>query len=94
MNNYEGMFIVRPDLSEGERKVLCNQIGDCITKNNGTLTKIDLWAEKRKFCHKIKRYREGTYYLASFQTPPDAIKKINSIYRLNEDILRVLITKI
>jgi len=94
MNNYEGMFIVRPDLSEEDRKTLCNQIGECITKNGGTLAKIELWAEKRKLCHKIKKYREGTYYLASFKLPPDGIKKVNSIYRMNENIIRVLITKI
>lgn len=94
MHKYEAMFIVRPDLSEEERKNLFNQIKDVVTKNNGQVTSGDIWSEKRKLIFALKKYREGIYYLMNFNVLPTAVKEIRHMYKLNEDILRVLVTRI
>jgi len=94
MKKYEAMFIIRPDLSEDERKALFSQINDALVKNNGKVTQANIWSEKKKLAVPIRKYREGVYYLVSFTSPPEAIAKINYAYKLNEDILRVLIIKI
>ena len=93
MNNYEGMFIVKPDLPEEERKVLFNQIQEAITKNQGGISSASIWQDRKKFCFVIKKFHEGLYYLVNFSLPGLAIKEINNAYKLNENILRVLITK-
>ena len=94
MNKYEAMFIVRPDLSEDERKAVLNQINDAVIKNSGNVLSSDIWLEKRKLCFKIKKYHEGAYYLVSFNIAGEAIKDIRHIYRLNESILRVLVSRV
>jgi len=94
MKKYETMFIIRPDLSEDERKVLFNQINDVLIKNNGKVTQTNIWSEKKKLAFPIRKYREGVYYLVSFTVGPEAITKINYAYKLNENILRSLIIKI
>lgn len=94
MNRYEAMFIVKPDLPEEERKVLFNQINDVISKNNGNVSASSVWAEKRKMCFPIKKHGEGLYYLMSFSILPVMVKEISHAYGLNENILRVLITKL
>lgn len=94
MNKYEAMFIIRPDLSEDEKKALFGQVQDAVTKNNGSVPQAGIWSEKRPLCFTIKKYREGIYYLMNFSTPPESISEINRAYKLNENILRVLITKI
>lgn len=93
MRKYEAMFIIRPDLSETDRKTLFSQIGDAIAKNNGKLTQANIWLEKRKLCFPIKKQREGTYYLINFTAATDAITKLRYAYKLNESILRVLILR-
>jgi len=93
MNKYEAMFIVRPDLPEEERKSLFQQINDAVTKNSGTITEGAVWSEKRKLFFPIKKFTEGVYYLLSFSLNPLAIKDIRHAYKLNENILRVLISK-
>ncbi|MBM3244978.1 MAG: 30S ribosomal protein S6 [Candidatus Omnitrophica bacterium] len=93
MNTYEAMFIVRPDLSEEERKTLFNQIADSVAKNSGSITSAVVWAEKRKLFFTIKKHNEGMYYLVNFSSPPEAIAKLRHAYNLNENILRVLITR-
>jgi len=94
MNRYEAMFIVKPELSEEERKALFNQLHDAVTKNHGTVSQGAVWSEKRKLYFPIKKHHEGVYYLMNFSSPGPAIKEMNHIYGLNENILRVLISKL
>lgn len=93
MNRYEAMMIFKPDLSEEERKTLFQQIQDVVTKNKGEVTSGAIWAEKRKLYFPLRKYREGSYYLMNFSLDPLAVPLIRQAYKLNENILRVLITK-
>jgi small subunit ribosomal protein S6 len=93
MNKYEAMVIVKPDLSDDEKKVLFKQIDDAIAKNGGQVSQSGVWAERRKLYFPIKKFQEGVYYLAAFDAPSQAIKEIRNIYKLNENILRVLFTR-
>lgn len=94
MNKYEAMFIIKPDLPEDERKNLFTQVNDVVTKNNGKVTAANIWAGKRKLNFPIKKFQDGLYYLLNFTASPDAITKVRYAYRLNEGILRVLITRV
>lgn len=94
MNNYEAMFIVKPNLTDEEKKTLFDQISDTVSKNNGKLTSVSVWAEKRKLCFTIKKFNDGLYYLTNFSISPEVIQDIRHTYKLNENILRVLITRI
>jgi small subunit ribosomal protein S6 len=93
MNKYEAMVIVKPDLSDEDKKTLFKQIDDAITKNGGQISQSGVWAERRRLCFPIKKYMEGIYYLSAFSAPPTAVKEVRSIYRINENILRVLFTR-
>ena len=92
MNKYEALFIVKPELSEDEKKNLFHQIDETVTKHQGTITQSGLWAEKRKLAFPIAKHSEGVYYFMIFSLPPLAVKDIRNTYKLNENILRVLIT--
>lgn len=92
MRKYEAMCIVKPTLNEEDKKALFAQINDAVTKNNGTVAKAGVWAEKHRLFFPLKRHTEGTYYLMDFTADPSSIAKIQHIYKLNENILRILIT--
>lgn len=94
MNKYEIMFIIKPDLSEDEKKALFAQISDAVTKHNGEVSAGSIWSEKRKLHFPIKRHHEGVYYLLSFSVSASAIKDIRHVYGLNEFILRFLISRL
>lgn len=94
MKKYEAMFILKPDLSGDEKKNLFSQISDVITKNDGIVSNAAIWAEKRKLYFSLKKYKDGMYYLMNFSIKPDAVTKIKHIYNLNENILRLLITRV
>ncbi|MBI4974390.1 MAG: 30S ribosomal protein S6 [Candidatus Omnitrophica bacterium] len=92
INNYEGLFIINPELKEDDIKNVSKLIGDSITKNGGSLTKEENWG-KRLLAYSIKKFKEGYYYKADFSAPADAIAKLEAAYKLNADILRMMITK-
>jgi len=93
MNKYEAMIIVKPDLSDEDKKTLFKQIDDAVTKNGGAITQSGVWAERRKMYFPIKKFIEGVYYLVAFNAPSGAIKEVRNTYKLNENILRVLFTR-
>jgi small subunit ribosomal protein S6 len=92
MRAYEAMCIVRPDLSEEEKKNLFRQIGELIAKNKGAVTQAAVWAERRRLGFLVKKFSEGTYYLVNFTAPQEAIPKMRYDFRLNEQVLRIMIT--
>jgi len=91
MNKYEAMFIIKADLSEDDRKTLLGQIQEAVVKNNGQIVNIAVWSEKRRLSFPIKKQQEGVYYLADFNAPAEAITRLKYTFKLNEQILRVLI---
>lgn len=92
MNNYEGLFIVKPDLKEDDVKMAFKAIGDCVTKAGGAVKKEETWG-KRSLAYSIKKFKEGYYYKLDFSAPPEALSKLEAGYRLNADILRTMITR-
>ncbi|MBN1526623.1 MAG: 30S ribosomal protein S6 [Candidatus Omnitrophica bacterium] len=92
MENYEGLFIVKPDLRDEEVKNVCKSIGDAIAKNGGSVQKEEEWG-KRPLAYKVKKSGDGYYYKVDFSAPPAAIMKLETAYKLHPGILRTMITK-
>jgi small subunit ribosomal protein S6 len=93
MNKYEAMVVIKPDLSDEDKKTLFKQIDDAVIKNHGQITQSGVWAERRKLHFPINKFLEGIYYLVAFTALSTAIKEMRSTYKLNENILRVLFTR-
>ncbi|MEK6567489.1 MAG: 30S ribosomal protein S6 [Candidatus Omnitrophota bacterium] len=92
INNYEAMFILQPNLSETQGKEAFAQLDEAIIKNEGQIVTSGIWSEKRKLGYPIRKFQEGLYYLITFKAKSSAILKLRQIYKLNENILRILIT--
>jgi small subunit ribosomal protein S6 len=94
MNKYEAMFIIKPDLSEEEKKSVFDQIGEAVTKNKGVINQAAVWSERKKLAFPIKKFQDGIYYLVNFDLGTQALEKIRYTYKLNESIIRLLIIKL
>ncbi len=92
MNKYEVMAIIKSGLTEDERKAILGQINDVVTKYEGKILQSSIWAERKKLTFRIGKSDEGVYYLLNFSMDPKFVKDLREAYRLNENILRSLIT--
>lgn len=90
MKKYEGLFIVKPNLSKEEMEKASSAIAEVIVKSGGVVeNKEDMGL--RQLAYDIKRERQGHYLLIYFMANPKAISDMEKTYKLNESILRALV---
>lgn len=92
MNNYEGMFIINPKISDEDVQGVVSAIQDEITKNDGKILQVQAIG-RQHMAYPIKRFKEGYYLLLNFEGSGNLVPKILPKYRINDNILRNLITK-
>ncbi|MDP3730717.1 MAG: 30S ribosomal protein S6 [Candidatus Omnitrophota bacterium] len=92
MENYEGIFIIKPEIKDEDVKNVFKAISDSVTKHGGTVKKEEPWG-RRALAYPVKKAKEGHYLKLDFSAPTDAVAKLEEAYRLNDDILRTMITR-
>ncbi len=90
MRNYEGVFIINPDLNPDAAKNVVTQVQETVTKNGGRIEGVQDWG-KRKLAYKIKKKAEGHYCILNFQLESTTSKKLEQALRLNDSLLRYLL---
>jgi len=92
MENYEGVFIIKPEIKDEDVKNIFKAISDSVTKHGGTVKKEEPWG-KKPLAYPVKKAKEGHYFKLDFLAPTNIIVKLEEAYRLNDDILRAMITR-
>jgi small subunit ribosomal protein S6 len=92
VENYEGIFIIKPEIKDEDVKNVFKVISDSVTKHGGTVKKEEPWG-RRSLAYPVKKAKEGHYLKLDFIAPTSAIAKLEEAYRLNDDILRTMITR-
>ncbi|MEK6599770.1 MAG: 30S ribosomal protein S6 [Deltaproteobacteria bacterium] len=86
-NNYEVVFITRPDAGEDVIKGIIQKVKDTVDGLNGQVVKIEEWG-KRRMAYPIRKHADGHYIFANISSSPAASKEVERILRLNEDVIR------
>ncbi len=89
MRNYEGVFILDPDMSQDTTKTMVTGLQDLVTKNGGRVDGLQEWG-RRKLAYKINKKQDGHYVLINFQMDSLATKKMQDTLRLNDSVMRYL----
>lgn len=90
MRNYEGIFIVNPDLTADVSKSVVAGLQELVTKNGGRVDNLQEWG-KRRLAYKINKKHEGNYVLINFQLDSKFTKKIEQSLKLNDNVIRYLL---
>ncbi len=90
MRNYEGVFILNPDLAADAAKGAVAQVQELVTKNGGKVDGLQEWG-KRRLAYKIGKKQEGNYLVVNFQIDSLQTKKLEQSIRLNDQIMRYLL---
>ena len=91
---YEIMFIVRPNVEEGELKGIVKNFEEVLTKNGAKIeSSKDMGS--RELAYEINKNKSGYYYLYEISSKDDkAEKEFNRLANLSEDIIRHIIIKL
>ena len=90
MRNYEGVFIVSPDISPEATKGVVAQVQELVSKNGGRVDGLQEWGKKR-LAYKINKRQDGHYFILNFQLDSKHAKKLEQLFRLNDQLLRFLL---
>ncbi len=91
-NKYEVMFIVDVANEEVIRGAV-DLVKQTITKIGGSVDKEDEWG-KRQLAYEVKHQKEGYYVVIDFTAEPAAIKELDRIIKIHEEIIRHIIVKL
>lgn len=89
MQNYMLTVLVKNELAEKERVALL----DDIKKQFGELKKEDLWGA-RGLAYPINHQEKAFFAHFEFQQEPSKILALDKMVKLNEDIMRYLLTRV
>ena len=90
MRNYEGVFILNPELAGDAAKGAVAQVQELVSKNGGRVDGLQEWG-KRRLAYKIGKKQEGTYLVLNFQMDTKQTKKLELALRLNDQVMRFLL---
>jgi ribosomal protein S6 len=89
---YELVLVLDAKLSQDEKDGIAKEASDTIIKSAGKVINSIVWIEKHKIAFKIKKCAEAAYYLINFESAPAVASKVGQTLRLNEKILRFLVS--
>ncbi|MBI2980786.1 MAG: 30S ribosomal protein S6 [Deltaproteobacteria bacterium] len=89
MENYETVYILRPDLTEEAAKKINDKILEVISRRGGGLTdRKDLG--KKMLAYKISHQNRGHYFQLNFQGSGPVVEDLEKNLRFTEEVLRFL----
>ncbi|MEI7635009.1 MAG: 30S ribosomal protein S6 [bacterium] len=95
MAKYELVVIVDPFLSDEEQNAQIERFKESIVRRGGNVINVDVWG-KRRLSYPIQKKQEGFYAIIFFEGDMDneALSAIERALRLNEAVMRQLITRV
>lgn len=92
MTNYELMLALAQEQTEESQKKLIKEVEGTIEKAKGTAEKSEALG-KKTLAYPIEGSKEGFYWLVNFEAGAETPKKLNDQLRIEDSVLRYLISK-
>lgn len=91
MTKYQLLFIIEDGVSDEEREALIAKFSGLIENLGGAVAMVDKWGT-RKFAYEIDHKNQGYYVHMHFDSNTDAPAEIDRQMRINDKIVRQMIT--
>lgn len=91
MRNYELAFIVDPEVEDNSLPEIEEKVKGWVEASGGVISNVDRWG-KRRLAYPIQKKNNGYYFILQLELPQQAGVEIEHEMRLNEQILRYMIT--
>ena len=91
MNKYESVIIINPNVDEAGIKALEEKFTGLINENGKVEDVVDMG--KRKLAYEIKKNKEAYYMQINFESKPEAITELERVYRITDEIIKIITIK-
>lgn len=93
LNEYETIYIARPDLTEDVMSKITTRFEAVITDNAGTILVNEDWG-KRKLAYIISKHQRGHYIYLNYVAPATLVAEVERTLGLEDQLLRFLTVKL
>jgi small subunit ribosomal protein S6 len=87
MRKYEIMLILPAEADDAAVGAVVDRVGNVLGAGGGEVTKTDTWG-RRRFAHEMLKRNEGYYVILECQATPEAMKELDRVLHLADDVLR------
>jgi small subunit ribosomal protein S6 len=93
MNNYQLLFIIDNGIGEEDKVALIDKFSGVVESLGGTVNSVEKWGAK-KLSYPIQNKKDGYYVLMKFAADSSAPAEIDRQMKINDNIIRQMITRI
>lgn len=93
LNEYETIYIARPDLTDDVMTKITARFEQVITGNAGTILVSEDWG-KRKLAYIISKHQRGHYIYLNYVAPASLVAEVERNLGLEDQLLRFLTVKL
>jgi len=93
LRSYQSTLILKPDLDEAQVDQLLEKIAGFLSKNNGSIVKVEKWGKKR-LAYRVKKSRFGYYHHIYHTCESLKVSALEADYKLYDLILKFLVIRL
>jgi small subunit ribosomal protein S6 len=93
MQNYEVMFIIRPDLEEADAKAVAARMEQVAQFAGGQDLKTE-WLGKKRLAYEVRKFKDGYYALINFTGEAAVSTELERIMKISDSVIRFLTTRV
>jgi small subunit ribosomal protein S6 len=92
MNNYELMFIVRPNLEDEATNLVSENMKKVLETQGAKVLEV-VNMGRRELAYEVKKFNNGSYFLFKVEANASSVKEFDRVANINEDIIRHIVVK-
>ncbi len=92
MNQYTGMYIIRPTATEENIKAVIADIEKVFTDRGGKILELAEWG-MRDLAYEINDFKKGYYVKFLVEASKEAVAEYDRVCNIKEDIIRHILVK-
>jgi small subunit ribosomal protein S6 len=89
MRDYESIFILNPNIEEGESERVTLKMQEVVAANGGEVTHVEKWG-KRKLAYEIGKHKKGEYVLFQFKGEAVTVAELERNYKMTDPVIKFL----
>ncbi|MDR1322657.1 MAG: 30S ribosomal protein S6 [Gracilibacteraceae bacterium] len=92
MQNYEVMYIIRPDLEEEAVQGVVERMSEVVRNTGGSDLKVETMG-KRRLAYEVRKFKDGYYVLMNFTGEAAVPAELERIMKISDSVIRFLTTR-
>ena len=84
---YETIYILRPDMDADSAERLGSRVAEVVARENGRMTKVELWG-RRRLAFDIKKQKRGIYFYLRYLGTGRVVSEIERNLRLADGVIK------